>query len=92
MPHWFILDETFRVKLARPGAGNDPLNRFYTPECRIDALPNRIETAVRELTAHWGEAHIEPCATTTVDELVISVAPLHGPQGRHIGVFVEQAS
>ena len=91
-PHCYILDENFRVKLARPGTAGDPLNRFYTTDSAIDALPAPIETVVRDLTAHWGDTHVDECVSAIIDEICVSVTPLHGPQGRHLGVFIEQTS
>lgn len=89
-PRCYILDEEYRVKLAMRARPEDPLNAMYTSESRADALPEKIEGAVRRLTAGWHQAAED--AATVVDALKISVTPLHGPQGRHIGVFVRKAA
>lgn len=92
VPRCYVLDEDFRVKLAVRSSGDDPLNSFYTPECPIDALPRKIEEIVRNLTANWGSPHCAKNACEMIEGLVISVTPLHGAAGRHIGVFVRDAA
>lgn len=91
-PRCYILDEDFKVKLAVRSSAADPLNGLYTPNCPIDALPSKIESVVRCLTAGWIGMQAADYASAVVDKLVVSVTPLHGPAGRHIGVFVESAS
>ena len=88
-PRCYILDEEYRVKLAMRARPEDPINAMYTSDSRSDALPEKIESAVRRLTAGWHQVAEE--AATIVDSLKISVTPLHGPEGRHIGVFVRRA-
>ena len=88
----YILDESFRVTLARPAAGTDPLAPLYTADSKIDALPLEVEAAVRTLTAGWFERSTAPWASATLADLRVSVVPLHGPAGLHIGVFVESAA
>lgn len=89
-PRCYILDEEYRVKLAMRARPEDPLNAFYTSETAPDALPERIDQVVRRLTAGW--SHVAEDAAAVIDSLKISVTPLHGPAGRHIGVFVRQAA
>lgn len=88
-PSCYILDEQYRVKLAMRARPEDPLNSFYTSDSAPDALPSRIEAVVRRLTAGWNTAAED--AAAVVDSVKVSVTPLHGPAGRHIGVFVRQA-
>ena len=88
----YILDERFRVTLARPTGGTDPLAPFYTADSPIDALPNQFEAAVRRLTAGWFARSAIVWASALVEDLCVSVVPLHGPAGLHIGVFVEKAA
>lgn len=85
----YILDEEYKVKFAMRPRPEDPLNAFYTSDSAHDALPEKIETVVRRLTSGWGQAADDGAAI--VGSLKISVTPLHGPEGRHIGVFVRQA-
>lgn len=89
-PRCYILDEEYRVKLAMRARPEDPLNSFYTSDSQPDALPEKIERVVRGLTSGWN--HSAEDGTATVDQLRISVTPLQGPAGRHIGVFVRHAS
>lgn len=89
-PRCYILDEDFKIKLAMRARPEDPLNSFYTAESAPDALPEKIEKVVRRLTAGW--THASEDAAAIIDSLKISVTPLHGPAGRHIGVFVRQAA
>ena len=91
-PRCYVLDEDFKVKLAARASASDPLNALYTSESAIDALPPPVEDAVRELTAGWLGAGAADCASGRVGSMIISVVPLHGPAGLHIGVFVEAAA
>jgi hypothetical protein len=88
----YVLDESFRVTLARPAAGSDPLAPFYTADSKIDALPDPVESAVRTLTDGWFGRRLPAWGCATVADLRVSVVPLHGPAGLHIGVFVENAA
>lgn len=88
-PQCYILDEEYKVKLAMRTRPEDPLNSFYTADSAPDALPSRIEAVVRRLTSGWSSRAED--AAAIVDSLRVSVTPLHGPAGRHIGVFVRQA-
>lgn len=88
-PRCYILDEEYRVKLAMRARPEDPLNSFYTSDCAPDALPRRIEAVVRRLTAGWNTAAED--AAAVVGSINVSVTPLYGPAGRHIGVFVRQS-
>lgn len=92
LPRCYILDEDFKVKLAVRSSSDDPLNHLYTPESPIDALPRKVEAVVRVLTADWSYLCEAKHASAVVDSLVISVTPLHGPVGRHIGVFVRDVA
>ena len=88
----YILDEQFRVTLARPVAGADRLAPFYSAHSAIDALPAQFELAVRTLTEDWFSRRSVASESAIIDDLRISVVPLHGPAGLHIGVFVEDAA
>ncbi|GAC1392914.1 MAG: hypothetical protein NVSMB31_11600 [Vulcanimicrobiaceae bacterium] len=89
-PRCYILDEEYKVKLAMRGRPEDPLNGFYTSNCAPDSLPDSIEAVVRRLTAGWNQ--VAEDAAAVVGVLSISVTPLHGPAGRHIGVFVRSTA
>lgn len=91
-PRCYILDEEFKVKLAVRSSAVDPLNRLYTPECPIDALPGPVEQVVRRLTADWRNTRAAQDASAMLESLIISVTPLHGSGGRHIGVFVRDSA
>ena len=91
-PRCYILDEQFKVKLAVRSSSNDPLNEFYAHDSPVDALPRKIEAVVRVLTADWPHEAEAKHASATLDSLVISVTPLHGSAGRHIGVFVRNVA
>ncbi|MDP9016750.1 MAG: hypothetical protein M3N19_00325 [Candidatus Eremiobacteraeota bacterium] len=91
-PRCYILDEDFRVKLAVRSAADDPLNALYEPDAPIDALPGKIEQIVRQLTAGWVLMGDAKHASAKVDAFTVSVTPLHGSAGRHIGVFVRCAA
>lgn len=90
-PHCYILDERFRLLLAGPSSETDPFTPLYDPSSAIDALPPVIETAVRQMTAVWTQHSAGSALSTVVGDWRISVAPLHGSGGRHIGVFVGAA-
>lgn len=89
LPRCYILDEEFKVKLAVRSSHDDPLNNLYTHDSPIDALPFEVEKIVRTLTAEWTSG--AKLASATIGSLEISVTPLHGSVGRHIGVFVRGA-
>ncbi|MFN2528344.1 MAG: hypothetical protein ABR584_06460 [Candidatus Baltobacteraceae bacterium] len=89
-PRCYILDEEFKVKLAVRSSADDPLNSLYTSDCPADALPRPVEQIVRQLTADWKDIRGAKPASAALESLIISVTPLHGAGGRHIGVFVRE--
>ena len=89
VPYCFILDETYRVVMAGPSGGDDPLSHLYLADSATDSLPRPIDRVVRALTATWrrSDAHL---ATAAVNDLHVTVAPLHGADGRRIAVFIKR--
>jgi len=91
VPYCFILDDAYHVVMAGPSTGADPLASLYQADSQIDALPGPIDRVVRALTAAWRSARPANAATAAVNELQVTVAPLHGHDGRHIAVFVQRS-
>jgi len=90
VPYCFILDDTYRVIMAGPSGGEDPLAPLYAADSRIDELPGPIDRVVRALTATWRKSRAPSNMTAVVSHLHVTVAPLHGYDGRRIAVFVNQ--
>ncbi|HTU71667.1 MAG TPA: hypothetical protein VMF11_15300 [Candidatus Baltobacteraceae bacterium] len=88
IPYCFILDDTYRVVMAGPSGREDPLAALYAADSRIDQLPGPIDRVVRALTATWRTSRPAASATAVVSHLQVTVAPLHGEEGRRIAVFV----
>jgi hypothetical protein len=90
VPYCFILDDTYHVLMAGPSGGDDPLAALYAADSRIDELPGPIDRVVRALTATWRTSRAPVNATAVVSHLHVTVAPLHGYDGRRIAVFVNR--
>ncbi|MHB8151536.1 MAG: hypothetical protein ACYDG3_00405 [Bacillati bacterium] len=88
-PRCYVLDEGYRVVLACASSPNDPLNVFFGSETCCESLPAALDRAVRALTASWSHGRQAEEGIVHADGIRASVVPLHGPNGRHIGVFVE---
>ena len=91
VPYCFILDDTYRVIMAGPSGGDDPLAPMYASDSGPDALPGPIDKVVRALTATWRSSSGTLSATAAVSDLQVTVAPLHGYEGRRIAVFVRRS-
>ena len=92
VPYCFILDEAYRVVMAGPSTSADPLAQMYDATSGVDALPGPIDRVVRALTAAWRNPRTASPATAAVSDLQVTVAPLHGYDGRRIAVFVQRAA
>ena len=92
VPYCFILDDTYRVTMAGPSGGEDPLAPLYAADSEIDELPGPIDRVVRALTATWRTARPTSSVTAMVNHFKVTVAPLHGQDGRRIAVFVQRAA
>lgn len=90
VPYCFILDDTYRVVMAGPSGGEDPLAPLYAADSEIDELPGPIDRVVRALTATWRTSRPMASVTAMVSHLKVTVAPLHGHDGRRIAVFVRR--
>ena len=90
VPYCFILDEAYRVVMAGPSSGEDPLASMYDIHSGVDVLPGPIDRVVRALTAAWRTPRTANAATAAVSDLQVTVAPLHGYDGRRIAVFVQR--
>jgi hypothetical protein len=90
IPYCFILDDAYRVLMAGPSGGEDPLSALYAADSRIDELPGPIDRVVRALTATWRTSRAPSNVTAVVSHLHVTVAPLHGYDGRRIAVFVNR--
>ncbi|HTX59349.1 MAG TPA: hypothetical protein VMH02_06675 [Verrucomicrobiae bacterium] len=90
VPYCFILDDTYRVIMAGPSGGEDPLAPLYDAQSRVDELPGPIDRVVRALTATWRTSRAPSNVTAMVSHLHVTVAPLHGYDGRRIAVFVNR--
>lgn len=90
VPYCFILDDAYRVIMAGPSGGEDPLAPLYAADSRIDELPGPIDRVVRALTATWRTSRAPSNMTAVVSHLQVTVAPLHGYDGRRIAVFVNR--
>ena len=90
VPYCFILDDAYRVLMAGPSGGEDPLAALYAADSRIDELPGPIDRVVRALTATWRTSRAPSNASAVVTHLHVTVAPLHGYDGRRIAVFVNR--
>ncbi len=88
IPYCFILDDSYRVVMAGPSGGEDPLAPLYAADSRIDELPGPIDRVVRALTATWRTSRAPANMSAVVSHLHVTVAPLHGYDGRRIAVFV----
>ena len=91
VPYCFILDDAYRVIMAGPSSGEDPLTSLYDASSGVDVLPGPIDRVVRALTAAWRNPRTANPATAAVSDLQITVSPLHGYEGRRIAVFVQRA-
>ncbi len=90
VPYTFILDDAYRVVMAGPSGGDDPLAPLYAADSEIDELPGPIDRVVRALTAAWRTTRPTGGVTAMVSNLQVTVAPLHGYDGRRIAVFVRR--
>lgn len=90
VPYCFILDETYRVVMAGPSGGEDPLAEMYAADAKADVLPGPIDRVVRALTSAWRSSAPASSASAALSDLQVTVAPLHGFEGRRIAVFVER--
>ena len=90
VPYCFILDDEYRVVMAGPSGGDDPLAALYEKESGIDTLPGPVDRVVRALTAAWRVTRRASNASAAVNDLQVTVAPLHGTDGRRIAVFVQR--
>ena len=90
VPYCFILDDTYRVIMAGPSGGDDPLAPFYASDSAPDVLPAPIDRVVRALTAAWRSTRTAASASAAVNDVQVTVAPLHGTEGRKIAVFVRR--
>ena len=90
VPYCFILDDGYRVVMAGPSGGEDPLAPLYAADSKIDELPGPIDRVVRALTAAWRTTRPTVNVTAVISNLKVTVAPLHGYEGRRIAVFVRR--
>lgn len=90
VPYCFILDDAYHVIMAGPSGGDDPLASFYGAESGIDTLPGPVDRVVRALTATWRITRLVKNASAAFNDLQVTVAPLHGSDGRRIAVFVQR--
>ena len=90
VPYCFILDETYRVVMAGPSGGEDPLSEMYGADAKPDVLPGPIDRVVRALTSAWRSTAPATSSSAAISDLQVTVAPLHGFEGRRIAVFVER--
>jgi hypothetical protein len=90
VPYCFILDDAYRVVMAGPSGGDDPLAPLYRADSEIDELPGPIDRVVRALTATWRTSRPMASVSAVVSNLRVTVAPLHGHDGRRIAVFVQR--
>jgi hypothetical protein len=90
LPYCFILDDAYRVVMAGPSGGEDPLAPLYAADSKIDELPSPIDRVVRALTATWRTSRPMASVAAMVSHLKVTVAPLHGHDGRRIAVFVQR--
>lgn len=90
VPYTFILDDTYRVVMAGPSGGEDPLASLYAADSEVDVLPGPIDRVVRALTATWRTSRPLASVSAVVSNLAVTVAPLHGYDGRRIAVFVQR--
>lgn len=90
VPYCFILDDSYRVVMAGPSGGDDPLAPLYAADSEPDILPGPVDRVVRALTAAWRSTRMAASASAAVNDLQVTVAPLHGTDGRKIAVFVQR--
>lgn len=90
VPYCFILDDSYHVIMAGPSGGEDPLASFYEAESEIDLLPGPVDRVVRALTATWRITRTVVNASAAVNNLQVTVAPLHGSDGRRMAVFIQR--
>ena len=90
VPYCYILDDSYRVIMAGPSGGDNPLASFYDADSTPELLPGPVDRVVRALTAAWRSTRTAASATASVNDLQVTVAPLHGGDGRRIAVFVQR--
>ncbi len=90
VPYCFILDDAYRVVMAGPSCGEDPLAPLYAADSSIDELPGPIDRVVRALTSAWRTTRPDANICAIVSNFQVTVAPLHGGDGRRIAVFVRR--
>lgn len=90
VPYCFILDDAYQVVMAGPSGGEDPLAFMYAADSAVDQLPGPLDRVVRALTATWRVSRPMASVTAMVQNLRVTVAPLHGHEGRRIAVFVQR--
>jgi hypothetical protein len=90
LPYCFILDDTYRVVMAGPSGGDDPLAPLYAADSQIDSLPGPVDRVVRALTATWRTSRPMASVAAMVLHFKVTVAPLHGHDGRRIAVFIQR--
>lgn len=86
----FILDDAYRVVMAGPSGGQDPLATMYDADSQVDELPGPIDRVVRALTATWRTRRPQANVSATVSNIQVTVSPLQGNDGRRIAVFVDR--
>ena len=90
VPYCFILDDAYHVVMAGPSTGSDPLASLYEADSQTDALPGPIDRVVRALTASWRMSRPAQAASAAINDLQVTIAPLHGFDGRRIAVFIQR--
>ena len=90
VPYCYILDDTYRVIMAGPSGGDDPLAPLYASDSAPDVLPAAVDRVVRALTVAWRSTRTAASASASISDLQVTVAPLHGSEGRKIAVFVSR--
>ena len=90
VPYCYILDDMYRVIMAGPSGGDDPLAPLYVSDSSPDALPPKIDRVVRALTGAWRSSRNASSVSASISDLQVTVAPLHGNEGRKIAVFVSR--
>ena len=72
VPYCFILDDAYRVVMAGPSGGEDPLASLYGADSRIDELPGPIDRVVRALTATWRTSRLRQPRRGVAEHLKIA--------------------
>jgi hypothetical protein len=88
VPYCFILDDAYRVVMAGPSCGEDPLGPLYAADSHTDELPGPIDRVVRAMTSSWRTTRPSSNVSAIVSNFFVTIAPLHGDDGHRIAVFV----